>query len=232
MDTSAYAGVSEGELHLLIKPVTLASILNLLEHLIGQIGNASKEIEYMRTGTSYAVLGLAIIGLTLLSTISIPITTENVVISTAFTVDPGMTYGPYEDDTIYHTMIFGSSVLRGEIIIEGEGIYLTVNGEHTQNLEGVLINNRFEFEVVPAIDQYTFEFNNTNGVIACMVQFTLVEVWTRPVAMSATTIWGMWLGGVLIFMVGFLGLIVVRLRSHLAKTPTSNERNELLSIWI
>ncbi len=178
----------------------------------------------MRTGMSYTVLSLAVIGLILLSTISIPITTEDEVINSTFTVNPGTSYGPYEDDTTYHTLIFGSSILKGEIVTEGEGIYLTVNGEHAQHLKEVLINGRFEFEIVPAIDQYTFEINNTHGVNPCEVQFSLVVVWTRAVAMSTQTIWMMWLGGVLLFMIGLLGLIVSRVRNQL-RTSTSNDNN-------
>ena len=211
--------LAEGQIH----------INGSLNHLLDQILIVRKGIGNMRAGPSYAVIGLVVMGLALLSTISIPVTTGEVVISTSFSVGPSMTYGPYDDDTIYHIRIFGTSALRGEIIIEGVGIYLTVNGEHTQHLKGVFVNDRIEFEIVPAIDQYTFEFNNTNGVLASAVQFTLEEVWTRPVAMSATTIWGMWLGGFLIFMVGFLGFVIVRLRNRLIKTPASNERNGLLS---
>lgn len=182
----------------------------------------------MRTESSYAVIGLAIMGLALLSTISIPVTDDNVVISTTFTIGPGMTYGPYDDDTVYHTRIFGSSALRGEIIIEGEGIYLTVDGENTQHLKGVLVNDRFEFEITSAIDQYTFEFDNTNSVAASTVHFALEDTWTRPVAMSSTIIWGIWLVGGFTFLIGFLSLVIVRLRNQLTNTPASNERKRLL----
>ena len=166
----------------------------------------------MQTGPSYLMVGLAIMGLALLSTMAFPVTSVETVISTSFSIGSGSTYGPYDDGTIYHTMIFGTSALRGEIIIEGGGIYLTVDGEHTQDLKGIFVNDRFEFEIVSAIDQYTFEFDNTNGVSASSVQFTLEEVWSRPVAMSSIPAWGMWLVGGLIFIVGCLGLVVIRLK--------------------
>ena len=182
----------------------------------------------MRAGPSYAVIGFVFMGLALLSTITIPVTNSNVVISTSFTVGPSMTYGPYDDDTTYHTRIFGISTLRGEIIIEGVGIYLTVDGENTQHLKGVLVNDRFEFEIVSASDQYTFEFDNTNGVATSTVHFALEDTWTRPVAMSSTIIWGIWLVGGFTLLIGFLGLVIVRLRSQLTNTPASNERKGLL----
>jgi len=184
----------------------------------------------MRLRPSYAIIVFVIMGLTLLSTISIPITNSNVVIRTAFVVDSGMSYGPYDDDTLYHTGIFGNSTLRGNIYIVEDGIYLTVNGENTQHLKDVYISNRFAFEIVPAIDQYTFEFDNTNGVAAIEVYFVLENVWTGPIAMSSTTIWGIWLVGGFAFLIGFLGLVIVRLRNQFTNTPASNDEKDSLDI--
>ena len=70
-------------------------------------------------------------GITLSATIVVPVTSVQEVINTSFTVEPGTMYGPYDDGTTYHTMIFSISVLRGEVVIEGQGVYLNVRGEHT-----------------------------------------------------------------------------------------------------
>ena len=64
---------------------------------------------------STAVLGLVLIGLVLSVSIVVPVTTVEEVINTTFTVEPRATYGPYDNATVYHTLIFGRSVLRGEV---------------------------------------------------------------------------------------------------------------------
>ncbi|MHA2118248.1 MAG: hypothetical protein ACXABV_18630 [Candidatus Thorarchaeota archaeon] len=164
---------------------------------------------------SSVVLGLVLIGLALSAAMLVPVTSVAEVINTTFTVDPGTTYGPYDDETYYHTMIIGSSVLRGEVIIVGQGFYLTVRGEHTQHLKNIFVSTQFDFVVNPAIDQYTFTFNNTSGVASCSVRFVLEETWTRPVALSSSGTFIAWFGGVFLFIAGLVVLFLKRVRERL-----------------
>lgn len=174
----------------------------------------------MRQGKPFAVLGLVLMGITLSATIVVPVTSVQEVINTSFTVEPGTTYGPYDDGTTYHTMIFGISVLRCEVVVEGQGVYLNVRGEHTQYLKGIYVSAQYEFVIDPADVQYTFTFSNTNGVVNSSVRFILEETWARPVALCSSGTFIAWFGGAVLFLVGLIALAVSRLRRRLAATPT------------
>ncbi|MFW9886872.1 MAG: hypothetical protein ACFFER_01740 [Candidatus Thorarchaeota archaeon] len=166
----------------------------------------------MRQELSSVVLGLVLIGLALSAAVLVPVTSVAEVINTTFTVDAGTAYGPYDNETYYHAMIIGRSVLRGEVIVIGQGFYLTARGEHTQHLKNIFVSAQFDFVIDPAIDQYTFTFNNSGGVASCSVRFILEETWTRPVALSNSATFIAWFGGFLLFIVGLVGLLFKRVR--------------------
>ena len=120
-------------------------------------------------------------GLTILLLLSIPITSSEVVINTSLTDRPSNQIGPYDNRTVYHTRVLGRSVLRGEITVEGEGIYLRVNGYNTQYLKNISVKERYSFVIDPADDQYTFTFDNTEGLNESFINFKLEEIFTRPI---------------------------------------------------
>lgn len=156
-------------------------------------------------------------GLVLSTLIVVPVTSSEGMISVSFTIEPGTTYGPYDNGTVYHTRIFGTSVLMGEVVIEGQGIYLTVSGEHTHHLKGIYVSAQYEFVIDPAEDQYTFTFDNTDGIANSSVRFILEEAWTRPVALSSSGTFIAWFGGVLLFLAGLIVFTVNRLRMRLGR---------------
>jgi hypothetical protein len=179
---------------------------------------------------STIVLGLVLIGIALSVAIVVPVASVEEVINTTFTVEAGATYGPYDDETYYHTMILGSSVLRGEVVIAGQGIYFTVGGEHTQHLKNIFVNAQFEFLVDPAIDQYTFTFNNTQGVASSSVRFVLEETWTRPVAFISPGTFIAWFAGVLLFLAAMIVLFFKRVMKR--AIGANNLIQELELAWL
>ncbi|MFQ5822120.1 MAG: hypothetical protein ACE5I5_19225, partial [Candidatus Heimdallarchaeota archaeon] len=105
-------------------------------------------------------LFLTLIGLTILLVSSIPVTSSEEAINTSFAVSPGTTYGSPNVGTGYHTRILGKSVLKGEVIIEGNGIFLTVTGYNSNHLKNLYVTGRYSFRIDPANDLYTFTFDN------------------------------------------------------------------------
>ena len=133
-----------------------------------------------RMGKSILVgLSLTLIGLALFLIAWLPVTRIDEVIDTSFALTPGTNYGPYDAGTVYHTRVFVfKSVLRGEITVEGEGVYLTMNGWNVKNLQNTYVKGEKSFMIEPANEQYTFTFDNTHGSIPSLVRFRLTEVWT------------------------------------------------------
>jgi len=166
----------------------------------------------MRRGT-LAGLFLTLLGLTILLVSSIPITSIEEVIDTSFTVPPGTTYGPNDAGTSYHTRIIGRSVLKGEVMVEGEGIYLTVNFYNTEHLRNIYVRGRYSFIVDPADDLYVFIFDNTDGRSESLVKFRLEEVWTRPIAIGSPPLFILGLTGLLLFPVGLAALTITSLKA-------------------
>ena len=121
----------------------------------------------MRRGISVG-LAVILVGLTL----SIPTTRTYEAINISFILNPGGKYGPYDNGTYYHTMIFGKSVLKGEVAVEGEGMYITARGYNVQEFSDVYVQGQYSFAIAPAHDQYTFTFDNTEGTIKSLVKFT------------------------------------------------------------
>jgi len=124
-----------------------------------------------------AGLALILIGIALFLISSIPITRTDEVINTSFTINPGDSFGPYDEGTYYHTRVLVRSILKIEIVTEGGGIYMTAGGQNVQDLKNFYIEGGKNFTIEPANDQYTFTFDN-KGMSDCTVEFALTEVWT------------------------------------------------------
>jgi len=167
----------------------------------------------MRRGTM-AGLFLTLLGLTILLVSSIPITSVEEAINTSFTVPSGTKYGPPNGGIGYHTRIFGKSVLKVEVLIEGEGIYLTAYGYNAQHLTNLYEEGLHSLIIDPAHDLYTFTFDNTKGSAESLVKFTLKEVWTRPMAFGSPPLFILGLAGLLLFPVGLVVLAVIRLKTR------------------
>lgn len=142
----------------------------------------------------------------------IPVTTSEEVINATFALSPGTRYAPPNAGTNYHTRIFGRSVLKGEGTVEGNGIYLTVYGYNTKNLEKSYLGGRYTFVIDPADDLYTFIFDNTEGRGESSVQFTLEETWIRPLAISSPYTLVVSLLGLSLFLTGSITLALTRIR--------------------
>ena len=124
-----------------------------------------------------AGLALILIGIALFLISSIPFTRTDEVINTSFTINPGDSFGPYDEVTYYHTRVLVRSILKIEIVTEGGGIYMTAGGQNVQDLKNFYIEGGKRFTIEPANDQYTFTFDN-KGMLDCTVEFALTEIWT------------------------------------------------------
>jgi len=164
-------------------------------------------------GRTLAGSFLTLLGLGVLLVSSIPVTSTEEVINTSFTVSPGGKYGPNDAGTGYHTRIFGKSVLKGELTVEGEGIYLDVGFYNTEHLRNIYVKGRYAFVIDPADDLYVFTFDNTRGKTESLVRFRLEEVWTRPMALGSPPLFVTAAIGFLVFLAGLVALAVAYLRS-------------------
>lgn len=157
-------------------------------------------------------------GIVLLFIGFVPVTSVEEVISSSFTVNPGTRYGPYDNGTVYHTRInfpiMSKSVLKGEVIVEGGSIYLTLNGYIQNPLSDSHIKDQYSFKVDPADDLYTFIFDNTEGHEASHVEFRLEEIWTRPMAIGSSTLFIGWLMGLFLFLAGSIILVINHFKSR------------------
>jgi len=152
---------------------------------------------------------LTLLGLSLFIVTLIPTTSVEEAINTEFIVDPGTEHEEY-----YHTHIFGKSALKGEVIVEGESIYLTVNFYNTEHLDNVYVDGPYSFMVDPADDLYIFIFNNTEGHNESSVKFRLGEIWTRPIGIGSHPGFIAGLVGFLLFLAGLIALAISRLRAQ------------------
>lgn len=163
----------------------------------------------MRKASFIALLGLALLLICL-----VPITSVEEVINTSFTISPGAKYGPNDPGTGHHTRIhflLDKSVLKGEVIVEGEGIYLTVNFYNTDHLNGIYVEGQYSFTIDPADDLYVFFFDNTEGHIESLVRFRLEEIWTGPVAIGSPPFFFAGLIGFFLFLAGLISSAIVRI---------------------
>jgi len=163
-----------------------------------------------RHGTRVGVC-LAVLGLAVLLVCSIPVTDIEKVIDISFVVGSGVEYGPPNAGTGYHTRVFGKSALRGEVLVEGESIRLTVRGHNSQHLTDVHVGGRYTFTVDPAGDLYTFAFRNT-GAGGSLVHFKLEEIWTRPMGIGSPLLFISGLVALAVFSTGVLISIVTYLK--------------------
>ena len=157
---------------------------------------------------------LACFGFAVLLVCSIPITSAEVVIDISFTVPPGSKYGPNDAGTGYHTRILGKSILEGEVLVEGGGIYVTAGFFNTQHVNNVYVDKQYNFAIDPANDLYVFVFDNTNGEAESLVRFMLKEVWTRPMAIGSPPLFILGLMGLVTFPMGLLTLVISHLRTR------------------
>jgi len=63
--------------------------------------------------------------------------------------------------------------LKGEVVVEGEGIYLTVNFYNAEHLKGIYVEEQYSFTIDPADDLYVFTFDNTEGQSESLMRFRL-----------------------------------------------------------
>ncbi|MCW4019876.1 MAG: hypothetical protein NWF14_01415 [Candidatus Bathyarchaeota archaeon] len=151
---------------------------------------------------------LTLLGLSLFIVTLIPTTGVEQAIKTEFMIDPGTEHEEY-----YHTHIFGKSALKGEVIVEGEGIYLTVGFYNTEHLDNVYVDGPYSFMVDPADDLYIFIFNNTEGHNESSVEFTLEEIWIRPIGIGSHPGFVAGLIGFFLFAAGLIAPAASRLRT-------------------
>lgn len=133
------------------------------------------------------------------------------VIEISFVLGPCDKYGPYDNGTCHHTRVISKSTLTGEVVVEGAGIYFTVNGYNTQHLKNVFINQNYSFVISPADDLYTFTFDNTMGETESSIRFTLKERWINIILLVLGLI------GVLMLVPAVISLLIARLREHPSK---------------
>lgn len=151
---------------------------------------------------------MASIGLILFLIALIPVTRVDIVINTSFTLPPGTKYGPYDAGTYYHTRVWiYKTTLQGNILVEGEGVNIYVNGYNAGELRNIYVNGERDFTIEPADDQYTFTFDNTQGSATSLIRFTLREVWT---ASYSQLIWILGLIGLFFIVPGGLVISVRR----------------------
>ena len=124
-------------------------------------------------------LVLLIVGLSWLLLSVLTFTISEVVIDTAFVLQPGEKYGGREDrEMVYGTR--GFRVLSGFVSVEGGGINLTVEGYAEGLVESAFVDNFFMFTVGPPTeDGYWFTFDNTGGNATSHVEFLLEETLTE-----------------------------------------------------
>ncbi|MFQ5832439.1 MAG: hypothetical protein ACE5H4_07045 [Candidatus Thorarchaeota archaeon] len=158
-------------------------------------------------------LALMLVGLVLIASCAFPVVSIEEVINVSFTLSPGFEYGPGENGTTYHTRVHGySSVLRGEITIDGGGVYFNANGYNTQDFKNVYVEDQYAFTVDPADDLYWFVFNNTSGGSESDIAFRLEEVWTAPLAFSSFPMIILAVTSLFLFLIGLLGMVITRVR--------------------
>ena len=106
--------------------------------------------------------------------------------------------------------------MKGEIVVEGEGIYLTVNFYNAEHLKDVYVGGQYSFRVDPADDLYVFIFDNTEGSSKSLVRFRLEEIWTRPMAIGSPPLFILGLIGFSSFLAGSVTLAITHTTRYLS----------------
>ncbi|MGD8506923.1 MAG: hypothetical protein PVF15_09725 [Candidatus Bathyarchaeota archaeon] len=159
-------------------------------------------------------LFLLILGISLLLLSFLDFSRTDTVIDTAFTLEPGEKFGPREDGTGTRYSPPDDCVLKGKVSVEGEGIYVTVQGLGYE-IENIFVDRDFNFTIDPAHGWdhiYFFTFDNTDGDAESHVEFVLEETLTESLVWGFLRSWrpspilGIlgWLGILLLFPVGFI----------------------------
>ncbi len=184
----------------------MARLLRIDRHILPWLHGVTRSVQFSLSSL------LLVICLFLISTAVIPVTDEEAVLDSSFFVDSGASYGPYDEGTVYHPKTLGSSLLQGEVSVDGGGVFLTVNGHYTEELKNIYITQHYTFTVMNAHEQYTFVFNNTGGSTQVSIHLTVAEVWTRPLAIATPLSVAITIGcGATIILV-FLVIVVRRLK--------------------
>ena len=135
------------------------------------------------------------------------------VIDAAFTVEAGMKIEPYNEPfTYYHTTVFSKSVLIGELSVEEGSILFSVEGSNVDELHNVFVEATYSFKIDPADDQYTFTFDNTQGMTVSEITFVLKEEWTQGAKL---------LEGISLYLLIPIGLILIIFDSTKSRSNTS-----------
>lgn len=184
----------------------MARLLRLDRHMLPWLHDVARSIQFSLSSL------ILVVGLFLISTAVIPVTDEEVVLDSSFFVDSGASYGPYDEGTVYHPRTLGSSVMQGEVSVDGGGIFLTVNGHYTEELKNVYVTQYYTFTVKNAHEQYTFVFNNTSGSKQVSIHLTVAEVWTRPLAVATPLTIAMTIVCGATITLGFIVIVVRRLK--------------------
>lgn len=156
-------------------------------------------------------LSMVTVGLLAVLIMSFPITSAEQTINVSFELNSGAEYGSPRPGTTYHTRILGWSLLKGEVMVEGGNLHLTVIGYNTENLSDVQIGQRCSFVIGRADDLYAFRFQNL-GLGISSIHFTLQEIWTRPLAFASGPLFVTSLVSILLLTTGMVILIVTYLR--------------------
>jgi hypothetical protein len=157
---------------------------------------------------AFVGLILLLLGAGLFLSLLLKTTTIYPAIDTSFVVKQGD-----DEETGYHTRIWGKSVLNGEVSVEGESIYLTAIGTNAYEIENIFIDNYYNFTVDPADDLYYFTFDNTNGDAESHIDFVLEEEFTTSLAWQSLTNRILFLAGVFLLLPVGVVLLVISYRS-------------------
>jgi len=185
-----------------------------------------------------------ILGLGLLIVSSIPITTVEEIYDRSFTVSPGIIYGPHIieyhylyrnlsktiDNNLYVWAVrhedppwLTRSVVRGEMIVEGESINVSISGlgaggqgysraeKERFHLDETLTSGQpLSFLSDPADPHYFFIFDSTEASSEASVRIRLEEIWTRPTALSSGPHLLGGISGLFILLTASLNLVIRR----------------------
>ncbi len=182
----------------------------IIDYLLNWVIEKTDSTVRSQRGTQMRKLSLlTLFGLILFIVTLIPVTAVEEAINTQFIVAPGAKHEEY-----YHTHIFGKSILKGEVTVEGESIQLTINGYTPEPVRDPHIRERYSFAIDPADDLYNFIFNNTEGHNESSVKFRLGEIWTRPIGIGSHPGFIAGLIGFFLFLAGLIALAISRLRAQ------------------
>jgi len=162
-------------------------------------------------------LVLLILGISLLLLSFLNFTRTHTVIDTAFSLEPGEKYGPRRGEDRTGTRYYPprDCVLKGKVSVEGEGIYVTVQGLGYE-IKNIFVDSYFNFTIDPAYGWdhiYFFTFDNTDGDAESHVEFVLDETLTgSPIQLflwssGLPMMWwsfGIFIGIPLLLFIGFI----------------------------